>query len=371
MQYDFESVVREFCIEEAFVSAEPYGEGHINQTFLVRTQGRGGEVRYILQRINDRLFTNVEKLMNNIRLVTEFNRSRIMERGGNPDRESLSLVYARDGAPFARVQGAPFRVYRFIEGATAYQTVQRPVQFYESARAFGSFANLLAQFDASQLYEVLPDFHNTVVRLENFRRAVKADAVGRAAQVQAEIEFAESRSSICGQIVSRLASGEIPSRVTHNDTKLNNVMIDDQTDRAVAVIDLDTIMPGSLCYDFGDSIRFGCNPAAEDERDLNKVNFDLELFRVYADGYLSAVGSGITPAEVEQLAFGALLMTYECGIRFLADYLEGDVYFRTSRPGQNLDRARTQFKLVADMEQHMGQMKQIVEELYRNCRAGQ
>lgn len=368
MQYDFENIVRAFCIDEDFVSVEPYGEGHINQTFLVHTQGRNGEVRYILQRINDRLFIDVEKLMNNIRLVTEFNRSKILERGGDPDRESLSLVYAWDGAPFVRSDGVPFRVYRFIEGATAYQIVQKPVQFYESARAFGGFANLLAEFDASQLYEVLPNFHNTVIRLENFRRAVKEDSVGRASQVQAEIEFAENRSAVCGQIVNRLASGEIPSRVTHNDTKLNNVMIDNVTDHAVAVIDLDTIMPGSLCYDFGDSIRFGCNPAAEDERDLTKVNFNLDLFRVYTEGYLSAVGGGITPAEVDRLSFGALLMTYECGIRFLADYLEDDVYFRTSRPGQNLDRARTQFKLVADMERDMGRMNQIVEETYRKYR---
>jgi mdsC protein len=364
--YDFAAIIKAFEIDGEFLSAEPYGQGHINQTFLVRTREGNGEIRYILQRVNDRLFPRVDLLMNNIRRVTEFNRSVIRARGGNPDRESLSLVYARDGAPFVRDrEGNPFRVYRFIEGATAYQVVEKPQHFYESARAFGSFANLLAGFDATGLYEVLPDFHNTRVRLENFRDSVRADRAGRASSVAAEIAFVEDRSGICGRIVDRLKSGEIPTRVTHNDTKLNNVMIDDVTGRAVAVIDLDTVMPGSLCYDFGDSIRFGCNPAAEDEPDLGKVNFDLGLFRVYAEGYLSAVGTGITDVERENLAWGAILMTYECGMRFLADYLDGDVYFRTSRPGQNLDRARTQFKLVTDMERRLDRMNEIVADISR------
>ena len=244
----------------------------------------------------------------------------------------------------------------FIENATTYQIVRDPRDFYESAVAFGSFANLLAGFDASQLTEVLPDFHNTRVRYANFLRSVEKDACGRRREVEKEIAWVNAHKELCGAIVDKIASGEIPLRVTHNDTKLNNVMIDDKTGRGLAVIDLDTVMPGSLCYDFGDSIRFGCNPAAEDEPDLSKVNFRFDLYETYLRGYLSAVGGGITEAERAMLPTGAVLMTYECGMRFLTDYLDGDVYFRTHRPGQNLDRAHTQFKLVDDMLAVSGKM---------------
>ena len=363
MAYDFNKVISKFDLDVELISCERYGEGHINETYLAVVKEDGKEKNYIVQKINSKLFKDVDKLMNNIRLVTEFNRAKIIERGGNPDRESLSIVYAKDGKPYhyCACCDAYFRIYKFITDAIAYQVVEKPEHFYESAVAFGNFANLLAEFDAKELYEVLPDFHNTEKRFRDFEASLKADKMGRAASVKEEIDFYLSRKDYCGRIVNLLKTGEMPTKVTHNDTKLNNVMIDANTGKNVAVIDLDTIMPGSICYDFGDSIRFGCNPAAEDEPDLSKVNFDINLFESYAKGYLSAVGKGATQIERDNLAFGAILMTYECGMRFLADYLDGDVYFRTHREGHNLDRTRTQIKLVKDMEKLLPEMEAIVK----------
>lgn len=361
MAYDFKGIISKFNLNGELVSCERYGEGHINETYLAVVNDGGKEVNYILQKINTKLFTEPDKLMNNIRLVTEFNREKIKQRGGNPDRESLSIVYTKTGEPYYRTgTGDCFRVYIFITEAVAYQTVEKPEHFYQSAVAFGDFANLLAEFNATQLYEVLPKFHDTVKRFNDFSASLSADKFDRAKLCKKEIDFVLSRKHYCNKIVDLLKSGEMPTKVTHNDTKLNNVMLDVNTGVPVAVIDLDTIMPGSICYDFGDSIRFGCNPCAEDEKDLSKVNFRLDLFEEYAKGYLSAVGKGATQIERDNLAFGAILMTYECGMRFLADYLDGDIYFRTHREGQNLDRARTQFKLIEDMEKLLDKMNEII-----------
>ena len=359
--YDFNLIISNFNIDGKLISCERYGEGHINETYLAVIEDNGVKKDYILQKINSNLFKNVEALMNNIRLVTEFNRARILEKGGNPDRESLSLIYTKDKKAYYQNQDGYFRVYKFITDAVAYQVVEKPEHFYQSAVAFGNFANLLAQFNATELYEVLPDFHNTVKRFNDFTNSLKADKFDRAKSVQKEIKFVLDRKDYCSKIVDLLKSGKMPTKVTHNDTKLNNVMLDVKTGEPVAVIDLDTIMPGSICYDFGDSIRFGCNPAAEDEKDLTKVNFDINLFEQYVKGYLLALGQSITPIEKENLAFGAILMTYECGMRFLADYLDGDIYFRVKRDGHNLDRARTQFKLIEDMEKAYSEMLKIVE----------
>ena len=362
MEYPFLKIVSAFNIEGEFQSVERYGEGHINQTFLVVTKDGEKQIKYILQRINHKLFTNVPALMENIKLVTEYNREKIIKRGGNPDRESLSIVYAKDQKAYYYEDESDgyYRVYKFITDAIAYQTVERAELFYQSAVAFGNFAKLLAEFDATKLYESIPDFHNTEKRYENFINAVKADKMGRTKEVQKEIDFVVDRKDYCGRIVNLLKSGKMPLKVTHNDTKLNNVMLDEKTGEPVAVIDLDTIMQGSICYDFGDSIRFGCNHADEGERDLSKVNFDIELFEAYTKGYLSALGESITQIEKENLAFGAILMTYECGMRFLTDYLEGDVYFRIKHPSHNIDRTRMQFKLVSDMEKALPQMNEIV-----------
>lgn len=361
MNEKLKAIIDNFEIEGEFLSGERYGEGHINDTYLVCSSNLGQTKKYILQRINSNLFKDIAALMRNIYLVTQFNRKKVMERGGDPDREGLTVILTKNKETFYKQGNDYYRVYLFIDNATSYQVVEKPSDFYEAAVAFGNFANLLSEFDASELYEVLPDFHNTVVRYDNFINAVKADVCDRAKLVEKEIEWVKKHEFLKNKIVDLLSGGKMPLRVTHNDTKFNNVMIDDATGKAIAVIDLDTMMPGSLCYDFGDSIRFGCNPVAEDERDLGKVNFQISLFEEFTRGYLSAVGKSITNLERDNLAMGAMVMTFECGIRFLTDYLSGDTYFKTHRDGQNLDRARTQFKLVDDMEKQYSDMIKIVE----------
>ena len=358
----FDNIIDKFCLNGTFVSAEPYGFGHINRTYLLVYNENGKQKRYILQQINSKLFNPVEHLMSNIELVTEFSRKKILERGGDPDRESITIIRTKDGKSFYKQDDDTyFRIYIFIENTVAYQTVSNDKDFYYSAIAFGNFANLLSEFDASKLYEVIPNFHNTVSRFNNFKVAVENDILGRAKECQKEIDFIMEREHYYNQLVDKLASGEIPLKVTHNDTKLNNVLLDAKTGEPVAVIDLDTIMPGSLCYDFGDSIRFGCNPCEEDEKDLSKVNFRFDLYKIYLEGYLTALGDNITQVEKDNLALGSIMMTIECGMRFLTDYLQGDTYFKTSRPGQNLDRTRTQLKLVYDMEQVFDEMNALVK----------
>lgn len=359
---DFKKLLSNFDINGEFISCEPYGSGLINRTYVAVYSVNGKRKRFIVQRINTNLFKNVDGLMNNIKLVTEFNRNEIIKRGGDPDRESLTLVYTKNGAAYYRTEeGDCYRVYVFIEDAKGYDVVEKPEHFYQSAVAFGKFAQLLDRFDSTQLFEVLPNFHNTVKRFDNLKKSLAADKFNRAADVKAEIDFALKHENIVGNIVNLLESGKMPSRVTHNDTKLNNVLIDTRTDKAVCVIDLDTMMPGSICYDFGDSIRFGCNPCLEDTPETEKVIFSTPLFEEYARGYLSVFGDAITEIEKKNLTMGAILMTYECGIRFLTDYLDGDVYFRLSRERQNIDRTRTQFKLVADMESQYDKLNSIID----------
>ncbi len=359
---ELKSVLDNFRIDGTLLSVSPYGFGHINSTYLAVYNENGKINRFILQKINTSLFKSVDELMSNITLVTDFNRDRIKKRGGNPDRESLTVIKTKAGESyFRREDGECFRVFIFIENTVAYQTVTRPKDFYYSAIAFGNFNKLLAEFDASKLYEILPDFHNTKKRYENFLKALEKDEFDRAKDCQPEIEFIKARTHYYGKIVDMLESGEMPLKVTHNDTKLNNVLLDDKTGEPVAVIDLDTIMPGSVCYDFGDSIRFGCNPCSEDEKDLSKVNFRLDLYKMYLEGFLEALGDSITDIEKQNLAFSSILMTIECGMRFLTDYLSGDTYFRTHREGQNLDRARTQLKLVSDMEKVLDEMNALIK----------
>ena len=343
------------------VGAVRYGKGHINDTFCVYTQNEEGDcVRYILQRINTNTFTDPDGLMENIVGVTDYLRSIIEKNGGDAARETMTVLRTKEGKNFYRdSEGGCWRVYPFIEGTVCLQSVEKPEQFYESAKAFGHFQRLLSGYDASTLHETIVKFHDTRNRFANFKKALDADACGRAKDVQAEIDFVLAREKDCAVLMDLLEAGKLPLRVTHNDTKLNNILMDKATGTGICVIDLDTVMPGPALNDYGDSIRFGANHSAEDEKDLSKVNFDIELYEIYTKGFMEAAGDALTPAEKEYLPWGAKLMTLECGIRFLTDYLEGDHYFRVHREGQNLDRCRTQFKLVSDMENCWEQMKAI------------
>ncbi len=340
-----------------------YGAGHINDTFCVYTQQPDGEGRrFILQRINTVAFKDPAGLMENICGVTDYLQEMVRRGGGDPSRETMTVLRTREGKNYLTDStGGAWRVYPFVEGTLCLQKAETPELFYASAKAFGRFQNMLTAYPAASLHETIVKFHDTEDRLARFEKALAADALGRAAEVQAEAEFVLARREDCSICLKALREGELPLRVTHNDTKLNNVLMDKTTLEGICVIDLDTVMPGLSVNDFGDSIRFGANHSAEDERDLSLVNFDLSLFDVYTRGFLEGAAGTLTPAEKAYLPWGAKLMTLECGIRFLTDYLEGDSYFRIHRPGQNLDRARTQFKLVQDMEAVFGEMSAVVE----------
>lgn len=345
------------------VGAVRYGSGHINDTFVVHTQpGEDPCRRFILQRISSAAFKHPDEVMANIVGVTSFLGEKIKEAGGNPARETMSVWATKSGENFyTDSEGGAWRVYPFVEDTICLQKAETPELFAASARAFGKFQRMLKDYPADTLYETIPKFHDTEDRLAKLKAAVAADVMGRVKEVGPELKFVQEREADCSVALSALRDGRLPLRVTHNDTKLNNILIDRGSGEGICVIDLDTVMPGLAINDFGDSIRFGANHSAEDERDLTKVNFDLELFDVYAAGFLEGAGGALTETELDYLPWGAKLMTLECGIRFLTDYLEGDHYFRIHREGQNLDRCRTQFKLVSDMEAAWDDMKAVVD----------
>jgi hypothetical protein len=359
---DLDNIISQFISDKEYLHALPYGEGHINDTYSVCLQDDQGNIsRVIIQRINDYVFKDPDGLMNNIMGVTSYLKEKIVAEGGDPERETLTVIPTISGDLYYLDQeGNYWRVYLFIENAVTYQICRDAEDFYNCGVSFGNFQRMLADYDTNKLVETIADFHNTVKRYEALKQAIKEDKVGRANKVQKEIKFALDREKDAGVLVELLESGKMPYRVTHNDTKLNNIMIDKNTGKGICVIDLDTVMPGAACYDFGDSIRFGASTAAEDETNLDKVTMSLELFEVFTKGYLSVAKEFLTPVEIESLAVGAKIMTFECGIRFLTDYLNGDVYFKIHREDHNLDRCRTQFKLVEDMEQKMDLMQAIV-----------
>ncbi len=351
-----------FETRHTLVGALPYGNGHINDTFVAHYQPPEGHCkRYIFQRINTSVFKNPYELMDNIRHVTEYLRQYIIDEGGDPERETLRIIPTVDGKDvYQDSEGRYWRAYDFIEETVTLQQANTPEDFYESAVAFGNFQRKLAGFDASVLYESIKDFHNTRVRFETFEKAVEADILDRAKLCSEEIQFAMARKAEASVLVGMLEQGQLPLRVTHNDTKLNNVLLDESSHKGICVIDLDTVMPGLAGYDYGDSIRFGASTAAEDETDLSKVTMSLELFDIYTKGFMETAGGSLTAKEIEMLPLCAKMMTFECGIRFLTDYLQGDTYFKIHRPGHNLDRCRTQLKLVADMENKWDEMQKIV-----------
>lgn len=365
MQNQLEEVINAYQYLGDIKSCEQYGNGHINTTYLmVYVTEDGVEKKAILQKMNTDIFKDPVELMENVIGVTSYLSKKILESGGDPERETLNVIKTSKGDDyFIDSEGGYWRLYNFIEGATCYDQVETKEDFYQSALAFGNFQSLLAGYPAETLHETIPQFHDTRKRFNDLKKSVEANLSGRANDVQDEIKFAMDRESDADVFGNLLAAKEIPFRVTHNDTKLNNIMIDNETRKGICVIDLDTVMPGLAMNDFGDAIRFGANTAVEDEVDLSKVSLDLELFEVYARGFLEGCKGSLTDKEIELLPMGAKMMTYECGMRFLADHIDGDHYFKIHRENHNLDRARCQFALVADMEKKWDDMAQIIKKL--------
>ena len=348
-----ERIYSQFQLEGHVISCTKYGNGHINETYLVVTNQPH---LYILQKLNGYVFPNLKGLMTIVIAVTEH-----LRRNAPDLQRVLTLIPAQDGTPYLMEEtGECWRMYDFVLGSVCLEKAESEEDFRQSGIAFGQFQNLLADFPAETLVETIPHFHDTPDRYRQLHEAIQEDRAGRLASVSAEVTAYLAHEEEAATLMNLHRSGKLPLRVTHNDTKLNNVMLDDVHHQPLCVIDLDTVMPGLVANDFGDSIRFGASTAAEDEKDLSKVSMSLALFEAYTEGFLSACGDRLTKLEKETLPMGAKLMTLECGARFLADYLNGDVYFRTSRPEHNLDRCRTQLKLVQDMETKWDAMQQVI-----------
>ena len=351
--YNLKEILKHFNID---VEIESYGNGHINDTYIADC-----EPKYILQKINQNVFKQPELVMDNIMAITQHLQKKITAAGGNPSRETLYFLPTTDGKPYYQTNETDyFRVYRFVENAVSYEQVENPEQFYEAAKAFGKFQRMLSDFPIDQLHETIPKFHDTRDRFAQLKAAIEKDPLGRAEGVRDVIDFALAREADTRIIMDAMEEGTVPWRATHNDTKLNNVLLDEETGKGVCVIDLDTVMPGSMLFDYGDALRFGANTAAEDEKDLDKITIDLELFEAFTKGFLEEFDN-ITEKEIELLPFSAKLLTYECGIRFLTDYLLGDTYFKCHYEGHNLVRAKSQLKLVAEIEENLPKMTEIVK----------
>ncbi len=356
MSINIETVTRNFNMDN---DIGEYGNGHINDTYITNPS------QYILQRINTNIFKNPNELMSNIEKVTKFLKKKISHDGGNPERETMTIVKTLDRKNlFKYDENNYFRVYKYVENSLAIETPESTEDLYQAAKGFAKFQKRLADFPADTLFETIKNFHNTPVRFEALKKAIAEDKMNRVFEVQAEIEFALKQENWISTVVDGLADGSIPLRVTHNDTKINNILFDAATRKALCVIDLDTVMPGSMLYDFGDALRVGAATAAEDETDLDKVGFDLDAFEAFARGYAEEMAGELTEREIELLPLSAKLLTYECGIRFLTDYLEGDTYFKIHRPNHNLNRTRSQFKLVEAIDASMEQMTALIQKLF-------
>lgn len=355
-----------FAIEDAVHGKpsvkKPYGNGHINDTFLLCYEtAHQGQKRYILQRMNHNIFKNPPQVMENVANITKYLRDMILSRGGNPERETLNIVKTKNGDNFFQDgNGNYWRVYYFIEDSFCLEKAENEKDFYDTGITFGRFQKMLSDYPAGTLHETIPNFHNTPSRFLDFKKAVAKGDKKRIAAAEKEISFALDRERETAVLTDLLKQGKLPLRVTHNDTKLNNVLFDKATHKPLCVIDLDTVMPGLSLYDYGDSIRYGASTGAEDETDLSKIELDLSLFEAFTKGYLEGCDGTLTQTEIQMLPMGAKLMTYECGIRFLADFLTGDTYFKVHRENHNLDRTRTQFRLVADMEAKWDKMVSVL-----------
>ena len=368
IQTELPGVIQQFNFFGRYKSALPYGMGHINDTFkVIFENGNDCENHYILQRINHHVFIHPREVMSNIQLVTDHLRKKVVEQGGDPSRETLNLIKTHDGNTlFCTEAGNYWRAYHFLNSTCSYQVPEKTEHVNNAGYAFGNFLRLLADFPTNKLVDTIPEFHNTFKRYQTFLQVLKADTHARVKDVPNEICFLLERADDMAVLVNAFEQGSLPERVTHNDTKFNNVMIDVETGKGICVIDLDTVMPGLALYDFGDAIRSITNTGEEDEPDLTKVHFNLDYFRHFTEGFASATCGILTEKEVEYLPFSAKLITMEIGMRFLTDYLDGDNYFKIDYPVHNLDRCRTQFRLVEEMEEQMEAMTGIVESFYRS-----
>lgn len=355
-----------FNIKGEAIACDVVTGGHINSTHCVVFNDGDKPKKYLVQGINTHVFKNPDELMDNIVSVTSYLKKKIKKFGGNAERETLSFLPAVDGKYYYYFNDKCWRIYNYVDKVYTLNIIENAKVFENAGKSFGMFQRHLSDYPMENLHETIKDFHNTPKRLEALKNSVEADVKGRAASVQKEIDFAFERSEDTKTVLGLYEQGLIPLRVTHNDTKLNNILFDEVTNEGICVIDLDTIMPGFSLYDFGDAIRFGGNTTYEDDPNLDNVKISLELFESYTRGFLSSCAAALTKTEVEYLAFSAKLMTFECGIRFLTDYLDGDVYFKTKYDDHNLVRARNQFKLVEEIEKHMDEMNAIVERLYED-----
>ena len=364
------TIGNQFAVQGEFIRGEEIDSGHINSTYCASyRQTTGQNQRYVIQAINRNVFKDPYAVMNNVERVTRHINSRVLRVKKDLGGQTLNLFPARTGGSWIEDdQGRVWRCYNCIEGCVTYDVVENTRQAYQAARAFGSFQDLVSDLDAASITATIPDFHHTRRRFARLLEVAAADPLGRLAAVRAEFEFIRRREDQVGRLLDLAAAGQIPVRVTHNDTKINNVMIDAATDEAVCVIDLDTVMPGLALYDFGDLVRSATSPAAEDETDLAKVAMRMPMFEALVEGYLDAAGDFLNDTEVEHLAHAGKLMSLEVGIRFLTDHLEGDVYFKTHHPGHNLERCRTQLKLVESIEAQEPAMNAFVGKLRRRKR---
>ena len=355
-------ILSRFAYEGNIRSISQVDSGNVNHTYRVVAETENGDIRqYTLQKVNTYVFKDPKKVMSNILAVTEHLKEKYQEIYGDWNRRCLSVVKTKDESLYYDSPSEGFwRCFVFVDGVCAYDKVENPRHFYEAGHAFGEFQMNLADFDATTLYETIPNFHNTKKRFETFLQSVKNDAASRMHTVRPEIDFFLQRADKTAAIVEMLEKEEIPVRVTHNDTKLNNVLIDDVTGEAICVIDLDTVMPGSSLYDYGDAIRYGANTGAEDEEDLSRVSLDLNLFEQFTKGFVTKVTGFLTEKEIDNLALGAYVITLELAMRFLTDYLDGDVYFAMKKPNHNLHRTRAQICLAQDMEAKLSTMQEIV-----------
>lgn len=361
---DLTHVCENFGIKGELTHVHRYTDGHINSTYLAVFENVGEVHKYIVQKFNTVVFKSPEKIMQNTVGVETHLRAKMKAEGADYKRGTLNFLKTNEGNYLYYVDNSCWRIYDFVDNSYTCNVIEDKSIFKDAGKNFGLFQKRLSDYPIETLHETIENFHNTPVRFETFIKAVEADVVGKCSQVQKEIDFVIAHKEATQKVMDLHKQGLIPLRVTHNDTKLNNILFDNDTKKGICIIDLDTIMPGLSLYDFGDSIRFGANTAVEDETDLSKVSVSLELFEAYAEGFLGECAGALTEAEVDNLAFSAILMTLECGIRFLTDHIQGNVYFAVKHDSHNLDRARNQFKLVESMEENFDEMKKIIERVY-------